>query len=76
MIIFQIVMIYFLLGFVFALAFVSKGCSTIDNGANGAGIGVRLMMMPASILLWPLLLKKWLNANKVKDKQESQGEKT
>ncbi|MBX2859043.1 MAG: hypothetical protein KTR17_10300 [Cellvibrionaceae bacterium] len=58
----QIIALYFFLGLVFSIAFVAKGCSAIDPAAAKAGAGVRLLWVPAAILLWPLLLMKWLAA--------------
>jgi len=58
------VAIYLLLGFVFAIAFIIKGVSKIDEGAHGSSIGFRIIIIPGVIVFWPLLLKKWLRANK------------
>jgi hypothetical protein len=48
------------LGLLFALAFVSRGVERLDPGARGATLGFRLIIVPASIALWPLLLRRWL----------------
>jgi len=54
---------YLLLGFLFAIAFVIKGAAAIDEGARGGSTGFKLIIIPGAILLWPLLLKKWLTSN-------------
>ena len=54
--------IYLLLGFVFALVFVIRGITVVDPAAEGAGVVVRIMLLPASTLLWPYLLICWLKA--------------
>lgn len=53
---------YALLGLGFAIAFVTRGIRTVDPTAAHASIGVRLILLPASAALWPLLLLKWRHA--------------
>ncbi len=65
-IILTIVGIYLIFGFVFAFAFVIKGVKKIDESAQGSTVGFRVIIIPGVIVLWVLLLKKWLNANKEK----------
>ena len=60
----QILGIYFFIGAIFALLFVSVGCHQIDSDARESGIGFRIVIFPASAVLWPLLLYKWLTINK------------
>lgn len=52
--------IYLGAGFIFAVLFVLKGASAIDEGAARAGWGFRLIILPGSILLWPYLCRKWI----------------
>jgi hypothetical protein len=52
--------IYLVAGFAFAIAFVTKGVGKIDEGTHGAGWGFRLIIIPGSIVFWPVLLRKWL----------------
>ena len=54
--------IYLLTGLVFAVLFLMKGISVVDDGAKGSGIGFRLIILPGIALLWPVLFKKWINA--------------
>ena len=63
-IIFIIVAAYLVAGLVFAIPFVIKGVSKIDEGAQGSKWGFRLIIIPGSIVFWPLLLKKWMQASK------------
>ena len=51
---------YLICGLVFAIFFVVKGITVVDEGARGTGIGFRIIILPGATLLWPLLLKKWL----------------
>lgn len=57
-------MIYLAAGFLFAIPFVLKGVSKIDEGAYGATWGFRVIIVPGAMLFWPLLLKKWIKAVK------------
>ena len=60
------IIVYLSCGFLFAIPFVIKGANKIDEGAHGATWGFRLIIIPATIVLWPVLLKKWIAANKNK----------
>jgi hypothetical protein len=51
--------LYAILGFLFGLAFVSRGVERLDPGARGATLGFRLIILPAAIALWPLLARRW-----------------
>ncbi len=52
---------YLLLGLVFALAFVTRGVAKVDPAAQGGSTwGFRLLILPASVALWPLLAWRWL----------------
>ncbi len=48
------------IGLLFALAFVTRGIERIDPAAHGATPGFRLIVLPATIALWPWLLRRWL----------------
>lgn len=48
------------LGLLFALPFVARGVDRLDPDARGAGLGFRLLILPATAALWPLLLRRWL----------------
>ena len=58
--------LYLICGLLFAIAFVIKGVTVVDEGAHGATIGFRIIIIPATIIFWPVLLRKWLKANKKK----------
>ncbi len=53
--------LYAAAGALFAVLFVSKGVGRIDPAARGARLGFRLLILPASIALWPILLRRWLS---------------
>ncbi|MDZ7267946.1 MAG: hypothetical protein ONB48_10410 [candidate division KSB1 bacterium] len=51
---------YLAFGLAFALPFLTIGVNKIDAAARGAGWGFRLIIIPGTIALWPLLLWRWL----------------
>jgi len=55
--------VYAALGFLFALAFVSRGIGRIDPAAQGAPWTFRLLVFPATVALWPLLARRWLGGS-------------
>jgi len=52
--------LYFAIGFVFALAFVTFGAQKIDPAAQGMPLRARLLILPGVMALWPLMAFKWL----------------
>ena len=56
--------IYLSAGLVFAIVFVFNGVTKVDEAAHGSGIGFRLIIIPGTVVFWPLLLRKWMHANK------------
>jgi len=59
-----LVALYLAAGLVFAIFFVTRGVTRIDEGAVGSKWGFRLIIIPGTMVFWPLLLKKWLRAIK------------
>jgi hypothetical protein len=49
-------------GLVFAIAFAVHGVEVIDPVAKQSGVGFRLLIIPGSIALWPLLMKRWFRS--------------
>src|SRR5438876_3580485 len=52
--------IYLLLGLVFAIPFVLLGVNKIDPHAKHGSWGFRLLIIPGTMFLWPLLARRWL----------------
>ena len=52
----SVLLTYALTGLVFGLCFVLRIAGLLDAHARGGTIGFRLMILPASVILWPLLL--------------------
>ncbi len=59
--------LYLVAGSLFAIFFLSKGMEKIDKATHGSGWGFRLIILPGTIVLWPVLLKKWRNKNREHD---------
>ena len=58
-----IVGIYFLCGLLFAIPFIIKGVKVIDpDGAHGTKWGFRVIIIPGTVVFWPVLFRKWLKA--------------
>ncbi|MEM9065644.1 MAG: hypothetical protein AAGB51_09170 [Planctomycetota bacterium] len=55
---------YIAIGVVFALAFVTKGIAVIDEVARSAPLRVRILLLPGSVALWPILLMRWLKGRR------------
>ncbi len=56
--------IYLACGFIFMIPFVIKGVNAIDEAAHGSSAGFRIIIIPGTIVFWPVLLKKWIKAEK------------
>lgn len=51
---------YVALGLLFAVAFVTAGVGRIDPSAGHAPVGFRLLIVPGTVALWPLLAIRWI----------------
>lgn len=52
--------IYLAGGLVFAIPFALVGAKRIDPHAAHGSWGFRLLIIPGTLALWPLLLRRWL----------------
>jgi len=57
--IFVVAALYLIAGVLFAIFFLGKGIQKVDTTAHGSGWGFRLIILPGTIVLWPVLLNKW-----------------
>jgi hypothetical protein len=55
---------YLACGFVFGVAFVTVGVGRVDPDARGTSVGFRLLILPGTTALWPLLAKRWAAASR------------
>ena len=56
-------------GLIFALWFVIAGIGRLDAAARDAGFGFRLIVLPGVAALWPLLLKRSIEATMTRSAQ-------
>ncbi len=54
------VALYLAVGAVFALPFVVVGVGRVDPDARHGTFGFRVLILPGVVLLWPLLLTRWM----------------
>jgi hypothetical protein len=50
---------YLAAGFLFGLVFVTVGVTRIDPAARGTSAAFRLLILPGSAALWPILAARW-----------------
>ena len=60
-----ILFVYLACGLAVGVPFVLRGVDRVDASAQGASLGFRLLILPGTVALWPLLVKKWIRALKV-----------
>jgi hypothetical protein len=56
--------LYFSIGLLFAVAFVTTGVNRLDPNAKGSGVVFRLLIFPGSAAFWPLLLRRWIRGDR------------
>ena len=57
--------VYFSLGLIVGVPFVWWGVSKIDPAAGGTSIGFRMLILPGTVALWPLMARKWFSARRM-----------
>ncbi len=50
---------YLLIGLLVAVPFVFAGVKRIDPSAREGSLGFRLLILPGSVALWPVVLRRW-----------------
>ena len=50
---------YLAIGAVAAVPFVVRGVRRVDPRAHGSSLGFRLVILPACVALWPLVVARW-----------------
>jgi hypothetical protein len=56
--------IYLALGLLFAVGFSWRGWRAIEKPEVEGTLVFKIMLIPGASLLWPLLLRRWLRANR------------
>lgn len=59
-IILVLVLAYLACGLAVGLGFVFHGVDRVDKAAQGASFGFRVLILPGTVALWPLMAVKWL----------------
>ncbi|MGH7243588.1 MAG: hypothetical protein ACREJD_09250 [Phycisphaerales bacterium] len=55
---------YIAVGASFAIVFVFRGIQRIDPAAEHSGLPFRVILIPGATALWPVLLRRWMRAEK------------
>lgn len=58
----NVFIVYLIIGFLFSIAFVIRGAYAIDKEVLNSPKTFRLLLIPGAILLWPVLLTKWVKS--------------
>jgi len=53
------VLLYTCMGLLVAIAFVSRGSRHFGVASHAAGIGFRIIILPAAVALWPIIAARW-----------------
>jgi hypothetical protein len=61
-VILYICLVYSLCGLAVGVPFVLRGVDRVDASARGASIGFRLIILPGTVALWPIIATKWIKA--------------
>lgn len=64
MILVYLLYLYLLIGVVVSIWFAFYKVARIDEGAKATSIGFKLLLLPGSILLWPIVLHKTFSNQK------------
>jgi hypothetical protein len=51
---------YAVTGLLFACAFLTMGIAQVDPVSKDSGIGFKLIILPGLAVLWPVMLKRWI----------------
>ena len=57
-----IALAYVLCGLAMGVPFVLRGVDRVDEAARGATVAFRLLILPGTVALWPLMAAKWIKA--------------
>lgn len=56
--------VYFIIGIAIAIWFIFYKITRVDAAAKGTSFWFKLLLLPASVLLWPIILYKLNISNK------------
>ncbi len=55
-------LVYLTCGLTVGVPFALRGVDRVDASARGASLGFRLLILPGTVALWPLMVAKWIRA--------------
>lgn len=55
---------YLLAGLAVGVPFICRGVNKVDAAASGTSVTFRLVILPGCVAFWPLILRRWLHAQK------------
>ncbi|GAB5558461.1 MAG: hypothetical protein SynsKO_01080 [Synoicihabitans sp.] len=58
-----IIAAYLAAGLIFAIPFVFRGAAKIDAPAANTGLFFKLILIPGSMIFWPILLRRWISGS-------------
>lgn len=50
------------IGLLVAIPFLLVGVGRAVEGASGSSVAFRLVVLPAAVLLWPVILRRWIGS--------------
>ena len=56
--------VYLACGVAIGVPFVLRGLNRVDAAAQGSSLAFRLLLLPGTIALWPVMVRKWLSARR------------
>jgi hypothetical protein len=56
--------LYVAVGIFFAIPFVLRGVNRLDPHAANGTWGFRMLIIPGTVFLWPLLLRRWMSGER------------
>ncbi|MEO0482904.1 MAG: hypothetical protein AAF138_04715 [Planctomycetota bacterium] len=65
--------VYMVIGLLFAVLFVARGARRLDPHAGGAPVLFKLMILPGSAALWPVLAWRWLAGRSMSRRGDADG---
>jgi hypothetical protein len=57
-----ILLAYLSCGLAVGVPFILRGVDRVDEAARGSSLGFRLLILPGTVALWPLMALKWIRA--------------
>lgn len=52
--------LYLAVGFAFGIPFVIGGVTRMDPATRGTSAVFRLLILPGTVALWPIMLRQWI----------------